>query len=50
MKNEERAKSGQQHLQFRTRRGPNEGIYSFDQLQLASWHYFCIIRAKFDRR
>ena len=32
MKNEERAKSDQEHLQFHTRRGPNEGIHSIDQL------------------
>ena len=32
MKNEERAKSDQEHLQFRARRRPNERIHGFDQL------------------
>jgi hypothetical protein len=32
MKNEGRAKSDQEHFQFRARRRPNEGIQGFDQL------------------
>jgi hypothetical protein len=32
MKNEGRAKSDQEHLQFHARRRPNEGIHGLDQL------------------
>ncbi len=32
MKNEGRAKLGQEHFQFHARHRPNEGIHGFDQL------------------